>query len=272
MKHCMTGAIRSILLSFCLALTDPRRLLSQDDYAAAILAGISNQGQNQAEPYVTAGDRTYLIGTQDGSFPDLGDHVPGEMGGLWLHPIKLIDGFWAHVTDKATNQDVALSESTEFVNYPHGSRFRYGPVLDSMEVERFQFSPDGQPGLIVQYTFRNAAGRKRQLNFQFSVKTDLSPVWFSDRLGIKDARDTVAWQSTKSLFIAQDTNDQTATSSCSTASGRLARRGGGAATSGRSPHPGDWRRKPVDVGDEQSCQLWAAPAPGILHPVTFTRS
>ena len=168
------------------------------------MAGISNQGQNKGQPYVTAGDRAYLIGTQDGNFPDMGDHVPGEMGGLWLHPIKLIDGFWATVTDMATKQEIALSESTEFVNYPHGNRFRYGLVLDSLEIERFQFSPDGQEGLIVQYTFKNAADRKRQLNFQYSVKTDLTPVWFSDRLGIKDAQDTVAWQTTNSLFIAKD--------------------------------------------------------------------
>ena len=135
----------------------------------------------------------------------MGEHVPGEMGGLWLHPIKLIDGFWATVTDLATNQDVALSESTDFVNYPFGNRFRYGMVLDSLEIERFQFSPDGQQGLIVQYSFKNAAARKKQLSFQLSVKTDLSPVWFSDRLGITDAQDTVAWQTTGGLFIAKDT-------------------------------------------------------------------
>lgn len=170
------------------------------------MAGISNHGENKGRPYVTAGDRTYLIGTQDGNFPDIGEHVPGEMGGLWLHPIKLIDGFWARVTDLATNQDVALSESTEFVNYPFGNRFRYGPVLDSLEIERFQFSPDGQEGLIVQYTFTNAADRNRRLSFQLSVKTDLSPVWFSDRLGIKDARDSVAWQTTTNLFLAKDTD------------------------------------------------------------------
>ena len=177
----------------------------QADYATPILAGISNHGQHKREPYVTAGDRAYLIGTQDGDFPDMGQHVPGEMGGLWLHPIKLIDGFWVRVTDIGTHQDIALSESAEFVNYPYGNRFRYGLALDSLEIERFQFSPDGQAGLIVQYLFRNTAHRKRQLTFQFSVKTDLRPVWFSDRLGITDARDTVGWQATDSLFIAKDT-------------------------------------------------------------------
>jgi glycogen debranching enzyme len=203
----MTSVSRSILLSFLLALTNVQLLLSQSDYAAPILAGISNHGRTQGQPYVTAGDRTYLIGTQDGNFPDMGQHVPGEMGGLWLHPIKLIDGFWATVTDVATNQEIALSESTDFVTYPYGTRFGYGPVLDGLEIERFQFSPDGRQGMIVQYQFTNAGDRKKQLKFQFSVKTDLSPVWFSDRLGIEDAQDSVAWQAADSLFLAKDTGN-----------------------------------------------------------------
>src|SRR5210317_319335 len=44
-------------------------------------------------PYVTAGDRLYMVGHQNGTFPDLGWHVKGEMGGVWDHPIKLMDGF-----------------------------------------------------------------------------------------------------------------------------------------------------------------------------------
>ena len=44
--------------------------------------------------YAICGRRTYLVGAQDGSFPDIGHHVPGEMGGLWSHPIKVLDGFW----------------------------------------------------------------------------------------------------------------------------------------------------------------------------------
>jgi len=201
----MTSPIRSVLLSVVLAMTIAPVLPSQQDHSTRILAGISNHGQNGDKPYVTAGDRAYLIGTQDGNFPDMGEHLPGEMGGLWLHPIKLIDGFWAAVTDVAINKRVALSKSAEFINYPHGNRFRYGPVLDSLEVERFQFSPDGQPGVIVEYTFKNATDRKRRLSFQFSVKTDLRPVWFSEHLEIMDARDTVAWSSTNDLFVAHDT-------------------------------------------------------------------
>jgi hypothetical protein len=196
--------MRFFLLFLSVALTNAEPLRSQSDYAAPIMAGIRGRAENKGEPYVTAGDRAYLIGTQDGNFPDMGHHVPGEMAGLWLHPIKLIDGFWATVTDRATHQEAALSESTDFIAYPYGNRFKYSPVLDSLEIERFQFSPDSQQGLIVQYQFTNASARKRQLQFRFSVKTDLRPVWYSDRLGITDARDTVAWQPAKGLFVAKD--------------------------------------------------------------------
>jgi glycogen debranching enzyme len=193
-------------LLLTLALTTARGLQGQqNDYAAPILAGISNHGQNPREPYVTAGDRAYLIGTQDGDFPDLGGHVPGEMGGLWAHPIKLLDGFWATVGDSATGQEVPLSRAAEFVNHPHGNRFKYGPALDSLEIERFQFSPDGQPGVVVQYTLSNSAARTRELRFQLLVKTDLLPVWLSEKIGITDAPDTVLWQPANRRFLARDT-------------------------------------------------------------------
>ena len=195
--------IRSVFLPLLLVI-NARQLWSQADYAAPIMAGMSNHGQNEGEPYATAGDRAYLIGTQDGDFPDMGDHVPGEMGGLWLHPIKLIDGFWATVTDVASGQRRELSEA-EFITYPYGNRFKYGTVLDSLEVERFQFSPDGQPGIIVRYNLRNNAGRRRRLHLDLSVKTDLSPVWFSEQLGIQDTDDSVAWQPSARAFVARDT-------------------------------------------------------------------
>ncbi|HEY9013537.1 MAG TPA: hypothetical protein VIM84_00565, partial [Gemmatimonadales bacterium] len=139
----MRRIFKCFLLALFLAPVRPQPLHSQDGYASPILAGISNHGRTGRDPYVTAGDRAYLIGTQDGDFPDLGDHVPGEMAGLWVHPIKLLDGFWATVREGVTGRRVRLEASTEFINQPYGNRLRYGPLLDSLDVERFQFSPDG---------------------------------------------------------------------------------------------------------------------------------
>jgi glycogen debranching enzyme len=168
-------------------------------------AGLSNHGRTGDKPYATAGTRTYVIGTQDGNFPDMGDHLPGEMGGVWLHPIKLIDGFWAAVTDPTTKRQVALSAAADFITYPYGNRLTYSSVLDGLEVGRFQFSPDGREGFVVQYELRNTSSRARELDFQFAVKTDLRPVWFSEHLGITDARDTVSWDSENRVFVARDT-------------------------------------------------------------------
>jgi hypothetical protein len=196
--------LKAALLLLLLAI--PHLLRAQHaGYAATVMAGISNQGKNPTDPYVAAGDRAYLIGTQDGNFPDLGGHVPGEMGGLWVHPIKLIDGFQGIVSDTAAGQERVLSKASEFINYPYGNRFRYGAVLDGLEIERFQFSPDGHPGVVVQYTFANTSGRSRELRFQLRVKTDLLPVWLSEKIGITDAPDTVIWQPATHRFLARDT-------------------------------------------------------------------
>ncbi len=194
-----------LCVGLVLAITPP--LLAQEYSAPSALSGISNEGKNESDPYGTAGDRSYLIGSQDGSFPDLGGHVPGEMGGMWAHPIKVIDGFWSRITDTSSDQTKDLTKSKEFVNYPYGGRFVYDKVLDDLKVERFQFAPDGYEGVVVQYTFRNTSSRKRELSFELTIRTDLLPVWFSERLGISDAPDSVVWDRSKHVFVARDTKN-----------------------------------------------------------------
>src|SRR5438309_4220684 len=84
---------------------------SNDAYLHHIMAGLSNKGQHKDKPYLTAGDRTYIVGTQDGDFPDLGGHVPGEMGGVWMQPIKLLDGFWLKLSGEKSK--VWLNDARE---------------------------------------------------------------------------------------------------------------------------------------------------------------
>ena len=194
-----------LALGLIATLTSPTAAPS--DYAAPVLAGISNHGKNEQQPYVTAGDRAYLIGTQDGNFPDMGHHIPGEMGGLWLPPIKLIDGFQARIAEAGTGAETLLADSKEMIAYPYGNLFRYGRVLEDLDVERLQFSPDHQQGLIVEYRFRNASNRARRLRFQWSVKTNLRPGWDPDRdpSRDRDGQDVVDWHPDKGIFIARDT-------------------------------------------------------------------
>ncbi|HWJ92679.1 MAG TPA: hypothetical protein VNR87_16290 [Flavisolibacter sp.] len=172
-----------------------------------VMDGISNNGRTGHGYYLTPGDRTYVVGTQDGNFPDLGSHVEGEMGGLWMQPIKLLDGFWMKVSDAAAGTASWLNEAKEFVNYPYGNKFIYAPILDGIKVERFQFSPQGKQGVVVRYNLKNTSGRLRRLNLGFVIKTDLSPVWFSKENNILDASDSVSWDASRQIFVAHDTRN-----------------------------------------------------------------
>jgi len=190
----------------CLTITRP--LVGQTVHASAAMHGIAADVEGEQRPYVTAGDRAYLIGSQDGGFPDMGDHVPGEMGGLWIHPIKLVDGFWAAVRDVSSGREVALSEAGQLVTYPYGTRLRYQPVLDGVEIERFEFSPDGQPGVIVRYQLTNTTDREKRLELSLTTRTDLRPVWYSEKVGITDAPDSIAWQPAERVFVGRDTGHE----------------------------------------------------------------
>lgn len=177
---------------------------NSNQYANQIMAGISNKGLNKDKPYLTAGDRTYIVGTQDGNFPDLGSHVKGEMGGLWMQPIKLLDGFWLKLSDASEKSGTWLKDAQEFINYPYGNRFIYAAVLNGIEAERFQFCPQGKAGMVVLYQLKNTTNQLRKLQLEFVVKTDLSPVWFSKENNIIDGEDFIHWMDDKKLFAAND--------------------------------------------------------------------
>ncbi len=50
--------------------------ITQDEEIQTIMEGISNQAGQEKNPYLTAGDKTYIIGTQDGNFLILVDILP----------------------------------------------------------------------------------------------------------------------------------------------------------------------------------------------------
>ena len=55
---------------------------------------------------ICASHSTKLIGSTDGLFPDIGHHSEREMAGLWMHPIKLLDGFWLRFHDLERAEDI----------------------------------------------------------------------------------------------------------------------------------------------------------------------
>ncbi|MGP6139947.1 MULTISPECIES: alpha-L-rhamnosidase-related protein [unclassified Jeotgalibaca] len=136
--------------------------------------------------FVTPGNKLYMVGAQDGSFQAFGHHIPNEMGGIWMHPIKLLDGFWLGFKEE---QIEWLSEATTFVNYPYYNEHIY--EKQNLTIIRRQFAPDAIPGLIVKYEIKNKTNLPQELVINWLTRTDLSPVWFADAKGITPNEDLI---------------------------------------------------------------------------------
>lgn len=154
---------------------------ASDSYTEAYMSGLM-KNTDLENLYITAGDRAYCVGHQDGTFSDFGGHKPKEMGGLYANPIKVADAFSMRISDGG--EQILLSEAERYTTYPYGNAFTY--KLKCVDVERFQFVPQGKSGMIVSYRITNTSAQKRNLNLRFSVRFDLLPSWFSTPAGIKD--------------------------------------------------------------------------------------
>jgi glycogen debranching enzyme len=166
------------------------------------LPALEGKAEYLASPFVAAGDRVYLIGHQNGTFPDLGWHVEGEMGGIWLHPIKLMDGFTASLTWEGSV--FCLDQAASFTNFPFANRLKFPIAEAGLEVERLQFVPDGKEGMTVLFRIKNVDKSAKKVRFQFNAYVDLMPVWLGERTGMQDAPDVVAYDELTQTFSAKD--------------------------------------------------------------------
>ncbi|MGH2347188.1 MAG: hypothetical protein ACRDG4_18325, partial [Chloroflexota bacterium] len=138
------------------------------------------------DPFTAAGDRAYLVGAQSGSFPPIGHHLPGQMGGLWAHPHKLLDGFWCAVQsaddtivpDQLPTRGRLLS-AVRFESFPWGVRQWFDLPAEELRVCRTLIVPDRMPGLMVDLTFSDIRGEARTLDVAFLAATNLRPGWSS---------------------------------------------------------------------------------------------
>ena len=153
-------------------------------------------------PYNTTGDKLYMIGNQDGSFPDLGWHVKGEMGGIWHHPIKLMDGFDASIT--SGTKTYPLSKSIAFINYPFGNKHVYIVESEQLYIERYQFVPDHLSGVQIEYVIKNNSNKSKRIKFTFEATSNLLPVWLGERTGMIDSKDLANYDRYNNRWIVKD--------------------------------------------------------------------
>lgn len=196
------------IVFFCLVLLSCSTPEPQQYYLFTTnLPSIAGKPQYRQSPFVTAGDRVYMVGHQDGSFPDLGWHVTGEMGGIWNHPIKLMDGFNASLTAKRSGNSYCLNQANGFINYPIGNKHHFTWEEEGIEMQRFQFVPDGWQGMIVEYTIANNGSATKKYDFSFTGMVDLRPTWLGERTNMMDAEDEISFDRKLSAVVAKDKNN-----------------------------------------------------------------
>ncbi|MBP9927425.1 MAG: glycogen debranching protein [Cyclobacteriaceae bacterium] len=166
------------------------------------LPAIEGKSQYLSSPFVTAGDRVYIIGYQDGSFPDLGWHITGEMGGIWDHPIKLMDGFTASIA--IGNTIFCLDQAKKFINYPLANSHQFEWEQEQLSINRFQFIPDGVEGAVIEYQIKNNSSALKDIKFAFTGMVDLRPTWLGERAQMIDADDVIEYNESSSSILAKD--------------------------------------------------------------------
>lgn len=193
-----------MLLVFCLSFSCRKAPQNTTAFESLIAETQYIEGKKEYldSPYVTAGDRVYMVGHQDGSFPEIGWHIKGEMGGIWDHPIKLMDGFDArlHFRDTTLGLDNAIS----FINYPFANRHDYEFRKQQLRVSRWQFVPDHKEGIAIQYQLSNDSGSQMTLDFEFTGNSDLRPTWLGEETGMRDGPDKAEYLSERNAWLVKD--------------------------------------------------------------------
>ncbi|MBV8276481.1 MAG: hypothetical protein JO170_14640, partial [Verrucomicrobia bacterium] len=128
--------------------------------------------------YVAAGDRAYIVGVQNGSqVPDvslnpngIGWHITGQMGGVWAHPIKLLNQFQFFLNGNL------LPAATKFVSGEGYVRLEL-PMTDGLEISETQFAPDGLPVVLVGVQLSNSSPSVASFTLAIQAESELIPAY-----------------------------------------------------------------------------------------------
>src|SRR5215469_11412092 len=126
--------------------------------------------------YVAAGNRAYIVGVQDGSqIPavhpiGIGWHITGQMGGVWAHPIKLLNQFQFFLNGNL------LPAATKFVSGEGYVRLELPPA-NGLEISETQFAPDGLPVVLVGVQLSNSSPSAASFTLAIQAESELIPAF-----------------------------------------------------------------------------------------------
>ena len=121
------------------------------------------------------GRTIYEIGTMDGSFPPIG-RLLGDQGGIWAHPMKVLDGFQFTVQEEG-RPDWTLTESRHFAHRFYTAQFHF--ECQDLAALREDFTAEEESVLYTRMTVRNKTRVVRKVNLQFTAGINIRPAWRS---------------------------------------------------------------------------------------------
>lgn len=190
----------NLLLSFLIPIS-----VNSDKEAvsmAAVLDGkayIEGKAENGNYLCVTAAPRIFSICNQRGEFLPTGWHITGEMGGVWMHPVKLMDGFSFSVNGEELRTPLAMR------TYPFAQQFEYSS--GSLRITRTDIAIDSIPVVVSELCLSNKSNKNVSIDLGTTLKSNLMPTWLSDRMGIKDGADSLLKSKDGILLIRDRDND-----------------------------------------------------------------
>ena len=163
-----------------------------------------NDKISESSQYMTAGNRLYVVGNQDGSFSEVvGWHEKGEMGGVWSLPIKLLDGFELSIQNE-DGESYTPVRMNRFVTYPYKNLLISNQANNELDIICELFTPDSDRALSINYRMINKSKSPKYLNLRFTAKVDLRSGFFSNTVGILNGNDSVWFDKDMNLISAKD--------------------------------------------------------------------
>ena len=130
---------------------------------------LARDQESASVPYFLAGRKMNHVGMITGDIQPIGaEHLVGEMGGMWAHPMKVADGLSVRLIDEQGN--TPLAHSTEVIELLSHIEWRYR--VGGLEARRRDLIVEDQAAFVslLQLTNRSARVRRGQAHLQIWLK------------------------------------------------------------------------------------------------------
>jgi hypothetical protein len=147
-------------------------------YHQSLRFGTIRMDRDDPQPtaYMLAGRHMYVLGTADGGFRPIGaEHLVGEMGGFWAHPVRFADGWFLNIHESTAVTRLDDSRSIEGHLSDIQFHFEHGPLA----IKRTDFVVEDERAVFGLVEIHNTGEAAWQGRIGCEVHVHLRGSWFS---------------------------------------------------------------------------------------------